>query len=196
MTLNAEVIKTVKKVARSVAFQWPETITADDLEQDLFIEVLRTASTERAITEAEPGARYKMLARLAHRCAGKQRDDYDHFTGNYRYSVDEVKRLLSAGALDREAIDGFDSASLDLEQSITCLWAQTATYAESITTRYSGEWKVPDSGAAQVRLSEGLTSLTDGMNRSFKSRNAAHSDGPGTRTVISNSAARSITEGL
>lgn len=202
MTLNdlpegqlAELTKVVRKVARSVAFNWPSTITADDLEQALCLHILERPSTLQTIAEADPGHRYRLLVRLAHREAGRQRDSYDYFTGNYRYAVDEVKKLLAGGVLDDDVIPGHDGAALDLEAGMLILLADKPQYAEAIVSRYTGAWESPQDKSGQNALSRGLTALTDEMNRSFTGRDYDH-EGPGNRTVISNAAARSITGGV
>lgn len=199
MTLNDltqeqldELTRVVRRVARSVAFNWPVTVVGDDLEQELWLEILQKPSTLKALVEADPPLRYRLLVRLGHRSAGNARDTYEFFTGNFRYSVDDVKRLLLKGALDTDVVPD-SSSGLDLEASLSALWETTPQYAEAITTRYSEKWESPESRSGQHALERGLTALTDGMNRNSRARDAAHV-GPGNRTVISNAAARAISE--
>jgi hypothetical protein len=186
-------VKAVNRAAKAVSFFWPDTVIAEDLAQDLWIEILESPATLKAVSGADPSALHTLLMRLGHRAAGKERDDYDHFRGNFNYSVDDVKRLLSRGALEDDVFDPANATHLDLEAAMGVLWETAPQHAESLTTTYSEGWEVPRQGAEQLVRNRALTSLTTGMNRSFKQRAAAH-DGPGTRAVISNATARAITE--
>jgi hypothetical protein len=187
--ISPELTRAVKRVARSVAFNWPDTVLADDLEQDLWVEILTSPATLAAVQGAEPPLQYRLLTRLANRKAGSQRDDYEFFSGNFKYAVDDVKKLLSRGALT-EALSGFDSALIDLDIATDALPPQ---YLDAVERRYINQ-EVPKAGADKERLSAALASLTTQMNRSNKQRCAEHLDGPGTRKAMSNSASRAVTE--
>lgn len=187
-----ELTKVVKKVARSVAFTWPETVTADDLEQDLWLHILESPATLKALQNAEPAHRYTLLVRLAHRTAGRERDSYEVFSGNFNYCVDDVKRLLSTGILDVDYDPKPKAERVDLEEGLFALWETTPQYAEAITNRYSDDMPVPVSTTNRDELSLGLVSLTNLMNKNYKSR-ASTFTGVGSRKVLSNATAHSIT---
>lgn len=179
--------KTISRAARSVAYMWPNIITSEDLQQDLWIEILESPATLKTVIHATENHRFLYLKRMGNRAAGKQRADLEHFSGNFAYSVNDVKKLLSNGALDG-LVDEFDSAIVDLNIAIGSLTETTPQYTDAIYSRYR-DGEIPSDNAAGIVLSRGLTALTDGMNRSNKRRHAEHSNGPGTRQVLSNAAA-------
>lgn len=191
-------VKQIKRVARNVSSQWPGVVEPDDLEQMIWVHILERPGTQRDLDGMDEHSRYRTLSKLGHRVASQERADLDHFSGNFRYSVDEVKSVLSRGVLV-EDIDGFDEAVFDLMEALKVLVARSPQYADAITSRYADQ--VNPSGDAKVTLSRALTSLTDEMNKSNKRQhtgveqpNRSLGDGPGTRTVIPISAGRYLSK--
>jgi hypothetical protein len=119
---------------------------------------------------------------MGHQIANIERTDYDHFKGSYRYSVDEVKKLLGRGVLV-EPLNGFNDAVIDLECSMEELAARAPQYVDVITKRYASD-ELPSNTTEQDALKNGLAALTKGMNKSIRTRFSERDDGVGTRAVL------------
>ncbi|WP_280350416.1 hypothetical protein [Nocardia abscessus] len=181
----------IRRAARSVAYQWPEVADADDIEQGIYLRLLESPGSVEKINEMEDAARYRAVVGIGHQLASEERDDYSHFSGNFAYSVDDVKSLLQRGVLSYP-VSGFDSAVVDLRIAMDRLDDVAVDYAASIRSRYLW-WEIPTRSTEKTTLSRALTALADEMNRSNRKRFAEHHDGPGSRTVVSNAAAKAAT---
>lgn len=179
--------KQVKKVARNVSYHWPGVVEPDDLEQLIWLFILERPSTQRHLGGLDEHSRYRALSKIGHELASKERASYDVFSGNFRYSVDEVKYVLSKGVLI-EDLTGWDEAVHDLMEGLEVLVTRSPQYVDAITSRYA-DMEYPK-GDAKVTLSRALTAVTDEMNKSNKRR---HADEPGMRKAVSNAAARAIS---
>lgn len=168
----------VKRAARSASYTWHGLLEEDDIEQMLWVEILESPATASKLRESDADLTTDLLTRMAERICIAERDDYEHFTGNYRYSVSEVKELAEIVFVrtgEELAVD-----IVDFEVSFDELTKTHDDYAESIFRRYAlGE--IADGGAAKMRLSRGLTELTNKMNRNFKKREREFWDGPEVR---------------
>jgi hypothetical protein len=201
----------IKKAARTVSFQWPTVVDADDLEQDIYVHLLeRKGSLEKLLTEFDGRNRLNAIIAIGHQIASQERDAYDIFSGNFRYSVDEVRRILEERALHDEdpslgsnwtisddyiskggefedAVLNRSSCEIDLLRGFGRLLKQNSKYAEIIRRRYLLSESFSD-GADRKQLNRALTALTSEMNRSFKQQQREH-DGPGSRKPVSAAAA-------
>lgn len=180
--------KQVKKVARNVSYYWPGVVEPDDLEQLIWLFILERPSTQQHLGGLDEHSRYRALSKIGHELASKERASYDVFSGNFRYSVDEVKYVLSKGVLI-EDVTGWDEAVHDLMEGLEVLVTRSPQYVEAITSRYA-EFEYPQKSADKSRLRDALTAVTDEMNKSNKRR---HADEPGMRKAVSNAAARAIS---
>ncbi len=201
----------VEKAAKTVAFKWPNVVSADDMEQELYLHLLESpGSVEKLLNEFNDKDRLNAVVAIGHKIAGKERDDYEVFSGNFRYSVNEVKTLLEDRALHHESpelgsnwsvsedfIQGGEfedkvinklASETDLRKGMKMLRAKNSKYAELVTRRYLlGEIpseNTPEAARARDTLSRALTALTKEMNRSFKEQQRDH-DGPGSRKPVS-----------
>lgn len=177
----------IKRAARSVAFQWPGVIEADDVEQGIHLRLLESPGSVSKIYEMEDRAQYRAIVGIGHQIASQERADYDYYKGSYRYSVVEVRKLLNDGAL-LEPPEGFNEAMVDLELALAELRDDKPQYWDAILSRYQ-DGSVPEVGAEKKKLSDSLTSLVDGMNSLNRRRFAERDDGPGSRESISNATA-------
>jgi hypothetical protein len=204
----------VMKAAKAVARNWPGVIEDDDLEHDMLVRLLETPNSVEKIYEMENKSRVQALTWMGHQIAKGERTSFEHFSGNFRYSVNEVKKLLAGGMLrgmnpatgsswaaeDYVATDGsFEdgllnrySTELDLVRAMVRLEDKNHEAARAIVLRYL-VGRVPKGSKDEMTLSRGLEYLTEEMNRSFKKQHAEAPDGPGTRKVFSNASARGIS---
>ena len=192
MTTNIlKLRETIKKAAQSVAYNWPGIVDTDDAEQMITLKLLESPRSIDKILEMDRAAQYRAVVGIGHQIASKERADYDHFKGSYRYSVKEVKDALQAGVLV-EDFDHFQDVVFDLIEGLTTLTKRSPQYVDAILDRYA-DFNIPPKGAAAVRLSRALEALTTEMNKSNKRSFSMRDDGPGTCKAISNATAQRIS---
>lgn len=174
----------IKRASRLTSAKWFGLLEAEEIESELWIAVLESPATEKKIKEAEPDLVVDLLVRMADRICIKERDDYEHFTGNYRYSVNEAKTLIEEFFL-RDG-ENLIVDLIDVDIAFVRLMEENQAQADAVFRRYAlGE--IPEQGSSfKNYLARGLTHLTDLMNRNFKGRVRDHRDGPGTRPRIPN----------
>ncbi len=205
---------TIKKAAKTVAFEWPGVVDEADVEQSLNLHLLeRPNSIDKLLNEFDEKQRLNAIIQIGHQIAKQERIDYEHFSGNFRYSVDEVRQFLEDRALMNDDpalgsnwsvsdsfIDGGEfedvvltkcSSEIDLERGMTRLRKQNAKYADIITMRYLNE--IPTAELNRPTLSRALSALTNEMNRSYKQQLRDREEGPGTRRRMSRAAATAET---
>lgn len=182
---------TILKAAKSVAYNWPGILDADDAEQMITLHLLERAGSLSKIVDMDRAAQYRAVVGIGHQIASQERADYDHFKGSYRYSVKEVKDVLNAGVLV-EDVEGFREFVFGLIEALTSLTSRSPQYVAAILSRYA-DFETPQDKSGQNALSRGLEALTLEMNKSNKRQFATRDDGPGTRRVISNATAQRIS---
>lgn len=167
----------IKRAAKSVSYQWPGVIEADDLEHEIHLHILESPGTQRDLDEMDEVSQYRTLSKIGHRLASQERIDYDYYKGSYKYSVKEVKDLLADGAITEQQ-ERFSSSVVDLRESMLDLPDQ---YHDAIVERYVE--LTPTAGDKQYEdaLRRGIESLVDGMNKLHKRKYSERLDGPGTR---------------
>lgn len=182
----------VVKAAKSVAYQWPGILDAEEAEQSLFLHLLERPGTIEKIIEMDKKARYRAVVGIGHQLAKKERTDYNYFKGSFKYCVDEVKGMLKAGALSGSS-GRFSGDQMDLVEALEVLRERSPQYVNAIRERYV-TGKVPAQGADAERLSAALRALTDDMNQAHHRNHMQRDDGPGTRKAVSNEKARWLSK--
>lgn len=176
--------------ARKVATKWHNLLEADEILSELWIEILESDATEKELRDADPDLLVDLLVRMSDRICIGERDDYEHFTGNYRYSVNEAKILVeeyflaSGEELMVELIDVDVALEQILEEDDAIKEKHPADprgYYEALVKRYAMGQIPARTGGEMQKLSRALTKLTDHMNRNFKNREFEYS-GIGSRT--------------
>lgn len=188
-----DLMPVIKRAAKSVAFQWPGVIEADDVEQGIHLRLLESPGSVSKIYEMEDRAQYRAIVGIGHQLASQERADYDYYKGSYRYSVVEVRKLLNDGAL-LEPPEGFNEAMVDLELALAGLRDEKPQYWDALLSRYQDGKSTADDKQYENALRNGLTALVDEMNAINRRRFSERDDGPGSRKVISNSQARHISQ--
>lgn len=176
--LYTEFGEPIQIAARRASANWYGLLEPEEIESELWIEILESDATKGKLGVSEPDLLIDLLVRMAERICIKERDNYEHYSGNYRYSVNEIKEVAEQYFV-RSGEDIIEE-HIDFHVSFEKLTGANPAYAEAIVKRYAlGE--VPKGGAAEVRLSRGLTKLTNLMNRNFKKREYEYENGPETR---------------
>jgi hypothetical protein len=179
--LRAQAAKAAARVARS----WPHCVTADDLEQAIMLKLIEAPESSAKLLEESEVAQRKILIAAGHRIASSEQQDYERFSGQYLYSVREVRALLEENVLTVEN-EAFNPVEVDLRQALDTIAPQ---YAEAINRRYRQGIVPPRRGAEAVRLSRAIERLTELMNRTGRARVAERSGGPSSRRAMSNARA-------
>jgi hypothetical protein len=200
----------IKRVARKASFDWPGVTDEDDLAQEIHLHILERPGTQEDLAEMDSNARYRTLHKIAQRIASRERVDYEHYSGNFRYAVNEVRAALAAGAmreterglssswstedyvdsvnLDKDPVLGRVALEQDLRIGLKAVAAVNSRYYEVLRKRYLlGEDLF--TGDRTV-LSRALSLLATKMNHAHKRQHEARPDGPGTRGTVSRSKAR------
>lgn len=183
---------TIQKAAKSVAYNWPGIMEADDAEQAITTHLLERPSSIQKILEMERAAQYRAVVGIGHQLASQERANYERYKGNYRYSVKEVKDALQAGALI-EDYPRFNEVVFDIVEGLQALARRTPQYADAVLERYV-DFNIPQKGSPAMALSRALESLVIEMNKSHKRRFSSRHDGLGTRKTIASQRAQYITQ--
>lgn len=143
---------------------------------------------------AEDDATQKaFLIRMAHQVASDEQVDYDRFSGNSLYDSGFVR-----GMLDRQGwhytIDIWNPEVSDLAEGLESLKRKDSTYWACIVNRFERE-EIPsaENKNEQRRIRRAVVALTREMNLAGRNRQRRRIEGPGTRRVVSNSSARTLT---
>lgn len=176
--LYTELGEPIQIAARRASGNWYGLLEPEEIESELWIEILDSAATKGKLENSDPDLLIDLLVRMAERICIKERDNYEHYSGNYRYSVNEIKEVAEQYFV-RSGEDIVEE-HLDFQVAFEKLTEGNPDYAEAVFQRYAlGE--VPKGGAAEVRLSRGLTKLANLMNRNFKQREYEYENGPEAR---------------
>ena len=177
--LYTELGEPIQIAARRASANWYGLLEPEEIESELWIEILESDATEGKLGISDPDLLIDLLVRMAERICIKERDNYEHYSGNYRYSVNEIKEIAEQYFV-RSGEDIVEE-HLDFQVAYDSLMSNPDdVYADSIFRRYAvGE--IPKSGSDKMRLSRGLTKLANLMNRNFKQREYEYDNGPETR---------------
>lgn len=174
----------VVDAARRASAKWYGLLEAEEIESEIWVHILESPATVKDLRDKDRTLVFDLLCRYADRICIAERDDYEHFTGNYRYSVNEAKVLVEEFYLR----DGEDLMVdlIDVDVAFVRLMEENQTHADALFRRYALGEKTTGDSQFNNALTRGLTHITDLMNRNFKDRVRDHHDGPGTRPRIPN----------
>lgn len=156
-----DLLPAIRRAANTIAYKWPGTVTGDEMVQSLCAHFLGRKGSLSKLLSMAPGERDASLIRVGHQLASAARDDYEQFSGQYAYSVDEVRKLLEKGALDGQAL-GYIAATADLLLGFDQV---APSYRESLHARYVGDEQPARQSAAAKQLERAVDELTVQMNR-------------------------------
>lgn len=178
--------KEVGRAAKAVAVEWPDIADAEDVEQDIWVNLLRTSDRIAKLEAMGPTERASSLRRIGNQLMSQQRADYDVFAGNFRYGTKEVRNMLD-GTLERFRDGKTETETIDLSEGMAALADKNERYFRLVSDYTSGI--APESKRDVEALRRGVRKLTEYMNSAHKRRYVAH-DGAGNRKAISNRAAQ------
>ncbi|WP_232535630.1 hypothetical protein [Nocardia terpenica] len=170
----------INRAAHAVVLEWPGVIDADDLAQELWVQVWESQAT-RTLLEGKPAReRMNLLCRMGHRIAAGYRSDNARFSAQVRYSVDDIKDALSGRSLWSEITE-------DIALGMKGLRERNDRYADAIE-RYVRKVP-PETEADRKRRDRAIEALADETNAAvrqlfdgFEARpGRTLGDGPGSK---------------
>lgn len=168
------VLPDIKKAAQRVAKKWPQVTTEEDLFQDLTLHFLERPGSLEKLAHLTADKRLARLVAIGHEKASASRDDLEQFSGQFNYSVEEVRKLLLKGAI-LHSVSRHEAASADVQTSMVLLKKRNQDYWSVLVDRYVN-------GGATERalkdiLSRATESLTTLMNRARASQTYEFTNG-------------------
>lgn len=191
------ILPDINRAAAHVALEWADVVEPEDVGQGISVALLERPNVLAQVAALEPRQRRQYLFRIGQQVASEERVDYEHFSGQYRYSTDEVRSHLDGGALEgvgeepQDPVDGANAATfsvedLDIRVAIRRLpEAQQRTLIERFALG-----RITEDRKAVTRA---VDALTRELNRTFRRMAEAH-DGPGSRQAVSNATAQVLTK--
>lgn len=166
--------------ARKQSKLWHGILEPDEIASELWLMVADSPATEEKLEGADADLLDDLLNRMASRVCIKERDSYEHFSGQYRYSVGEVKDIA-----DRVYTSVLESGceSLDFENGLAQLENINPAYFEVFRLRYKDGVTLEEK-ADRVRCTRAEAKLCELMNQSRRQREAGYTQGPGTKPVV------------
>lgn len=172
-----EVLPDIETAAQRVAKKWPQITTADDLYQELVLHFLEAPGSLEKLAGLSSEKRLARLVAIGHERASEARDKLDYFSGQFNYSVDEVRKLLERGAILTRVRD-FDAASIDVQASMEVLHKRNRDYWSILVERYVTGIKFDrESNEAKHLLPRAVESLTTLMNRARSTQSYEFTNG-------------------
>lgn len=164
----ANVRPLVKAVARRVAKDWDGIAEPEDVENEIWMELLAESGEDYVITLAglDAPSRQSALNRIGRHVAERMREDYYTFSGNYTYDADEVRALLEMGALedwDGMATTLLHSEVVDIQIGMDRLNERNSEYWAAIINYYKLALPL-DGEAGKKRIQRAREALTREMN--------------------------------
>jgi len=170
------VLPDIKKAAQRVSKKWPQVTTEDDLFQDLVVHFLEAPGSLEKLAGLSPSDRLARLVAIGHERASGARDTLEVFSGQFTYSVDEVRKLAERGAVLGE-VPGFNAAVVDFQASLALLKSRNRDYWSVIVDRYAEGKEASSIAAERVLLQRAMDSLTTLMNRARATQRYEYTNG-------------------
>lgn len=171
----------VKTAATIVARDWVTTLDPDDVEQDIWLELMEDNNLlEEAKASDNPVA---ILKHLGNRSASKVVNAYEFHSGQYQYGTKEVRAILEQGVLSTNEFKTLTEQA-DMTGGLENLRERLDRYADIIVGRFFWNDKSYDSKT----VTRAVDALTQEMNRVNTTRRFSHIEGPGKRKASSNAA--------
>jgi hypothetical protein len=169
-----EVLPQIEKAARAVASKWPGVVEEGDMVNDLILHFLERAGSLETLATLPVEKRVARLTAIGHEKASAEMSAHEVFTGQVTYSVEDVKKLLGAGALEGQ-MDRFEAAVEDVGRAAAELRESNDRYHGLLWQRFVlGQFP---KGADKEALSQAIVSLTVKMNRVRKANDYEFENG-------------------
>lgn len=142
----------------------------------LVVHFMEAPGALEALAELPVDKRRARLTAIGHEKASGERDDLEVFSGQFTYSVDEVRKLLERGALE-DTVEGFDAASEDAKAALLQMQTRNTDYASALVNKYVFRQSPARVSPEAKVLERAVDSLTTHMNRVSSSARYEFSNG-------------------
>ncbi len=217
--MNDDLHGEIKRAAKTVALEWPDVIGPDDLEQEIWINLLESRGAIDQLVLLDLTVQRAYLRKIGRQIASRERDNYAVFSGQVQYSGEDVLKLLQNRGLhtwedvvntsvivtnkmnedNRTKIHKNSSRPdddtvdrIDLRDAMDRLKIRNSDYWAALMNFYLFGMPVQDT-RGRNRIARARRALLDEMNRSWRIRWSERDGGPGSRSVINNGRAQYIT---
>lgn len=173
----------VKREARLAESRWNNLISADDIEQEIWLWLLERPGVQKQLENANAAELSAVFKKSADQICSKERLDYDHFTGNYHYIAKEVRDLLNT--LGEEYDVHSADEKVDFQLGMEDLEQYHNDYYDVIIRAYIQGEDFNISSTTKMLKSRAVDKLTELMNRKRGQRERDRTEGLGTKPKIS-----------
>jgi len=180
----------IQRAARSVAYKWPQVTSAGDMANEIWLRLVESKGSVQTLAAMSPDERAACLVKIGHQIASGMRDDLDYFSGQFTYSVQEVRTLLEKDVLCYE-VAGFSAATHDIWSA---LGRVSPRYRELLYRKYRDGETFTKNSAEERAVVRAVESLTRMMNRSRKTDEYEYHNGNRARSSVSSGRARAIVD--
>lgn len=183
MVITEQFREKVNKAAKSVAGR-NTNVEWEDVAQDVWVRLVEDQGYYDKLCDQEDP--FQSLKRLAKQEVYKQNSAWEHYSGNYTYTPGEVRVLLDEYLIDvtLERV----AEHVDLVEGLLLLKDQNKNRFNILVNKHVHGLEVD-----KRRVLEAVDSLVKHMNNVNRAARYSY-EGPGSRSVLSNSQAQARTE--
>lgn len=189
MDIDLEFYEHVDRVARSTGYRW-EDLDWEDIRQDVWVYLLENPNELNTLMVDDPDTRDKKLRRICSQRAVAEMYSYELSSGHYIYGTDEVREMLKQQISLKQEFEMLEERT-DLALGMLELKQDNPSYFDVIVEKYFQDEE--QDNTRRKTLTRGIEKLTQLMNQNHNAREYGYDDGPGSRTVLSNSTSQAIT---
>jgi hypothetical protein len=184
--ITDDVVADVRKAASVVASRYPSKFLAEDVAQEIFLDISINSKGYQWASDRGKGLLFNAYKRAGFKFVMRERNRYLHFSDQYMYSSEEVKKLLAEyyravgdiTELDEVKLDTGDVviSFLDLDSAFSTL---RFSYKVVLAKRYHDD--EPLTRSEQNTHSKAIKQLTQSINDAVSRRNGVAQlshDGP------------------
>jgi hypothetical protein len=181
--IDKELINRVNHIARTQVIKWYIHVDPEDVAQEVFTYLLEWPNELAYLKVMEdPDKKIRGL------CGQVLSDLVEKENATPFYSTDEVRSYLRDGILS-DPSPFPEMIQLDLCDAFETLRVRHDRYLDVLIGKYVDDID-PDN---RMVLTRSVDALTQEMNRAHSRKEFQYDDGPGSRTVMSNSSSQALT---
>lgn len=183
----------VRSVAGYLGWKHSDVMEADDIEQEIWVTLLETENYISDVADRDRDGRREALTRIGAQAVFREKQSKALFIGAVEYGAAEIRKsvdkVFKALFVDEKPPEHESVHKDNFLEGLEILTERCPRYLEIIMAKYGGDNEDPPH---RRQLTRAVDALTDAMNTAHRARHVEYEDGPGTRTVISNSTAQVV----
>lgn len=175
----AELKPAVEKAALQAERRWNHMVSADDIEQELWLFIMTSQAVIDYLLQNKEGDRVAALKAKADSICSKEKLDYDHFTGNYHYMPSDIRRILKNLTQERRVLN---EEQFDVDEGLKDLEREYPKYHGAIIAQWWFGHPPADKNESNTR-ERAIDKLADLMNRKRSQREYEYTEGHSARST-------------